>query len=347
MEKIYNITCGTDDKYAQHCLAMLCSLFDSNKDKHIIVHILINKLSDSYKNDINKLSQKYSNEVIYHVVDDNQFEGVKFKAKRPLTKAAYYRLKLPTILGNVNTVLYLDCDMIVLGDIDELFNIDLNGYALAACKDPMPYNNLHRRQLNHPVGTNTFCSGIMYINLNYWREKNVEPICMEFAKRDRNPVYLHDQDVFNYVFRNKWYMLPPKWNVSPNRNIVDDNSYKDYDYNDYEIAPAIYHYYDSIKPWQNLICRKKKLYRKYLKLSGCTNIVIEKKPWSKQIKAVWRYIEICYECDVEPLLPWTVKFIMHEFLWFYHFPVYIIKKVFFNKRNRYKQIGFFKYNKLG
>ena len=57
--------------------------------------------------------------------------------------------------------------MIVLGKIKELFDIELDNYALAAVLDPMPYNNQHQMQLHLSTETHTFCSGIMLVNLEY------------------------------------------------------------------------------------------------------------------------------------------------------------------------------------
>ena len=205
---MYNITCNTDDNYAQHCTAMLCSLFENNKDEEITVHVLCGNLSETNRQLIKDLSVRYQQQVLFHAVDESVLDGVQFRSKRPLTKAAYYRLLLSSILRDVDKVLYLDCDMIVLGKIKELFDIELDNYALAAVLDPMPYNNQHQMQLHLSTETHTFCSGIMLVNLEYWRKNNIESQLLEFAKRKREPVYLHDQDVLNYVLKDHWFMLP-------------------------------------------------------------------------------------------------------------------------------------------
>lgn len=49
--------------------------------------------------------------------------------------ACYLRLFAPTLLPDVDKVLYLDCDLIVNGNLDELWNTDLEGYAVAAVHD--------------------------------------------------------------------------------------------------------------------------------------------------------------------------------------------------------------------
>ena len=48
----------------------------------------------------------------------------------------YFRLLLPQLLPYHHKVLYLDSDMVCLADISELYDTDVEGYLIAACKDP-------------------------------------------------------------------------------------------------------------------------------------------------------------------------------------------------------------------
>lgn len=68
---MYNITCNTDDNYAQHCNAMLCSLFENNKGEEITVHILCKNLSETNRQLIKNLSARYQQRVLFHVVDES------------------------------------------------------------------------------------------------------------------------------------------------------------------------------------------------------------------------------------------------------------------------------------
>lgn len=276
----FNVVINTDDKYLQHAMAMLCSLFENNKKHDIDVHVLMKALSDKSQAYINDLSKHYGNDVFFYNVDEEILEGVQFRKKRPLSMAAYYRLLLSSILpDHVDKVLYLDCDMIVMRDIQEIFMIELDGYALAATLDDFPYSQQHRLQLHMEVGERTFCSGIMLVNLDYWRKNNVEPYLLEYAKRHREVVYLHDQDVLNYYFKKKWFLLPPKWNHRVgNLRAINTPIYKKFDRIDYAVSPMIYHYAAfKIKPWYNVPTPEKGLYIRYLKLSGFNDSCFEEK----------------------------------------------------------------------
>lgn len=279
----FNIVINTDDKYLQHAMAMLCSLYENNREHYIIVHILHKGLSEVAKNLLVELSNRYENRVVFYTVDDRKLEGVQFRKKRPLSMAAYYRLLLSSVLPkDLDKVLYLDCDMIVIRNIQEIFKIEIDNYALAATLDFFPYTEKHRLQLHMEVGERTFCSGIMMVNLKYWRENNVEPGLIEYAKRHREEVYLHDQDVLNYYFKKKWFLLPPKWNhTAGNLRIATQPELKKFDYMAYAKEPMIYHYASvGIKPWYNAPTPDKNLYVEYLEKSGYPTVKYEKKPLS-------------------------------------------------------------------
>lgn len=311
----FDITINTDEKYVQHAVATLCSLFENNKEHLITVHVLQRGLSEESKNFITNLSQRYNNKVVFYSVDEEKLQGVQFRKNRPLSMAAYYRLLLSSVLPeSIDKVLYLDCDMIVLRDISEIFSIELNDYALAASLDHFPYDQQHRLQLHMEVGERTFCSGIMLVNLKYWRENNVEPGLLEYAKRHREKVYLHDQDVLNYYFKKKWFLLPPKWN----RGAYDTkapcyNDYKSFDHYEFKYNPMLFHYADlRIKPWYNFASPNKKYYVKYLKLSGYSPVFFQKGSMKLRISAYKCFLKNFVGLYIDPFVPTLLKIMIRD-----------------------------------
>ena len=47
----------------------------------------------------------------------------------------YYRLLAPSLLPNVEKAIYLDSDLVVCGDLAELYDVDVTGHLLAATRD--------------------------------------------------------------------------------------------------------------------------------------------------------------------------------------------------------------------
>lgn len=303
----YHVTCNTDDNYAQHCCAMLCSLFENNKGYVFHVHVLTHNLSHDNTEQIKGLATRYDSYCTIYEVDESRLEGVKFRTERPLTKAAYYRILLPEILDEkIEKVLYLDCDMIVSGTVEELYNLELDQYALAATLDCMPFNSIHRKQLQTEADERTFCSGIMLINLNYWRENNAIQKLLDFSIKDRKPVFLHDQDSLNYVFKKKWFLLPPKWNKPSLSYLpaIDGVSY--FDIYEYVYQPKVIHFSSDAKPWFNISFPYSKLYRFYLNKSGFSNPQYTKISWDKRLKFIFYNIKYNIRKYILPFIPTIV-----------------------------------------
>lgn len=332
-----DVTLNTDNNYVQHCMAMLCSLFENNRNHDIYIHILSNNLSQINVNFIKTLSSKYNNHSIFYEVDESLLEGVQFRNNRPLTKAAYYRLLLSSIIDSkIQKVLYLDCDMIVLGDVSELFELNLDNYALAASIDNFPYTYQHRLQLNMDINDRTFCSGMMLVNLDYWRKNNSESKLLSYAKKYRKEVHLHDQDVLNYVFKGVWFQIPPKWNRTAfSRRHVKMETLKSFDYYEYTYEPKIIHYASvGIKPWYDGPSPKKKVYSKYLIKSGYTPIIYENKGVKYKFKGICAVCSMWVAMYIWPYIPNLLKLIIKDIYFIYKvLTIILFKKC--NGLNRY------------
>lgn len=310
----FNITINTDDNYIQHAMAMLCSVFENNKKHTINVHVLMSSLSETNIAHLSSLSKRYNNNCFFYKVDETRLEHVQFRNKRPLSKAAYYRLLLASTLSHLDKVLYLDCDMIVLSDISELFTINLDDYPLAACIDNFPYTNQHRLQLNMDVDERTFCSGIMLVNLHFWRFHDSEKQLLEYANIYRKEVHLHDQDILNFVFKGQWFQIPPKWNrTACSRHQRRLEAFKSFDYMEYTYSPKIIHYASpGIKPWYAGPSPYKSIYAKYLNMSDYTPIKYENHGFKIYINCVIAYITSIVSSYIWPYVPNLIKLLIRD-----------------------------------
>ena len=328
----YHITCSTDDNYVQHCMAMLCSLYENNKDHDFIAHLLVSKLSTEGRNLIAKLGERYHNKTIFYDIDDNMVEnfkmntGARFNGKQMYSIATYYRIFLPSLLPkDIRRILYLDCDIIVLQDVAELYYLNIEDYAVAAVKDFSPFDNYHRTKMGLSLQHSAFCAGMMMINLDYWRKTNAQNILLEYSTREWEQVYLQDQDALNYVFRDHWFMLPYKWGRTPLCVASTDKTQRDFDILEFVEKPCIFHYAGHIKPWFDVWFEERKYYWKYAKLSGFPNPVVTKLQGGLKLKMyilVCRYVINKY---VRPLVPDLFELILRDIWNLIALVVYAIK----------------------
>lgn len=273
MIKQYHICLCCDENYLRHCAVTMLSVLGScaGNERSFQFHLLVGStLSPDGNSKLMQFVHDHSIDLEIHLVDETRLGDVKFREARPLSKAAYYRLLLSSILPeSIHTVLYLDSDLLVLRDISDLFKLDISHYALAATKDISGFDDEHRFQLELSYTQPYFCSGMMYVNLDYWRCHHVEEQLLEFARRERK-VFYHDQDALNFVFKGQWFRLSPAWNwFYP--YFYHDNMFEGYsDRYEMEHTPRIIHFFHYFKPWNEFKISGKewnvyrKLYDDYL-----------------------------------------------------------------------------------
>ena len=266
---MFHVVCSTDNCYAPYCGTMLCSLLTNNiYEFHI--HVLYDDLSDENRLKLSTLvTSKHQSKCFFYNLcgfdlHENQVEGC-----RNLSKSAYYRLLLVSILPtDIEKVLYLDCDIIVCGDISYLWKIDLENYAVAAISDLkiMPLNGIHSQTLSMSYDLAYFNSGFMLVNLSYWRRYNLERRLLTFLKT--HIVVFHDQDALNYVLKGKWFMLPPQA-CCLNMVLYKLLYFKTKkDFYEYRKNRKVIHFVSDLKPWHDLLCYpNKNLFISYLNLT--------------------------------------------------------------------------------
>lgn len=313
MKTIY-VTCSTDDNYVQHCMAMLCSLFENNKTYEIIVYLLHHGLSNNSQKVLSRLSSRYNNVIKFCDIDASHFEGVELNPYHTwLSMATYYRFIIPSLIPpEVNRILYLDCDVIVLKDVFELYQLQMEDFGVAAIQDCTPFDVKHRNVMGLELDDRTFCAGVMMINVKYWRENNCQKKLFDYARAKKDKLRMEDQDVLNYVFRKKWFKLPYKWGKTPLAVAPVDKSQKWFDIKEYVNEPCIYHYAAFVKPWYDIWFPDRKFYWKYLKLSGYENVKethLNRKARIRIYKVIIRYLINKY---VRPFIPDIAEILLKD-----------------------------------
>lgn len=310
-----DITCSTDDKYLQHCGAMLCSLFENNRGNGITIHLLHHNLSTESRNFLIELTKRYNNVIKFYDVDLKHLGnvGIDDNTHPNLSIATYYRLMLPSLLdNNIERILYLDCDVIVLGDITPLFTLELDDYGVAGVEDVTPGDDKHRQVLGFSLSQKCFCAGVLLINLRYWRVHSCEENMLSYANKMAGKLVLEDQDVLNHEFRNHWFKLPYKYMRTPMSIASLDRQQQWPDIEEYVSHPVIIHYAAHVKPWLDISIPDGKYYWKYVGLSEFPNPVktrtMDRYRWSIR-KAKIRYYINYY---IHPFVPDILEMLLTD-----------------------------------
>lgn len=285
-----DILCATDDNYAALCGIMLTSLFESNRNEDIHVHIFTGTLSAENQKKYRELAQRYDSEIDVIEVDQKKFDNCPIWPGDHLSITAYYRLIAPILLPDIDKVLYLDCDIIVNGSLRRLWNEDIEQKALGAVIDAEFYNEEFYERLQLSKENLYFNSGVLLINLKYWREHQVTERCFDCIATRREKLRWHDQDTLNVVLQNEIVRLALRYNLqtpfllsvfaSRYESIQEEimNSVK---------SPCIIHYIGGGKPWQGQSLHPFKSYFmavKAVSLWKSTDLNIQKGKWMESMK---------------------------------------------------------------
>ena len=221
-------------RYSKYAAVTLCSIFE-NTTASICVHLLHDfTLKEEMKNKFIELCDRYGQEIKFYLIDTQMFASIEHMTTT-FTVGTLFRLVMPQIIpSEITKMLYMDVDIVANIDIQELWNINIDEYYCAACKEPeISYREVPQNILaGGLVDKNDYCNaGIVLFNLQRVR-KSMNFLRDSISFLQENPQCIFsDQDAINFLFRDKIKILPPKWNVY-SRHIRNTN---------HKLQKCIYH----------------------------------------------------------------------------------------------------------
>lgn len=275
------IVCAADNQFADALTVMIYSVLKTSSSKNIKLYVLDGGISLLAKNRISTLVNKRGNRIKFLIMDENMFKG--YLVSERLTQAIYYRLLIPDLLlgENVQKAIYLDCDLMLNADISELWNVELGRNVLAAVAETNEgcrYVSSPRalrlyKELGIPEKNKYFNSGVLVMNLEEWRKRNITAKVCNYLTENREQVIYHDQDGLNAILWDSWLELPTDWNVMSYLFITEHkhqviNMEKE-TVEQLRRKPKIVHFTGWKKPWiEECVHPYASLYRKYAQEVG-------------------------------------------------------------------------------
>lgn len=202
-------------QYCKYAGTMMESVFRNTQSRvcfHIICDDTVRKIDlDRFKD----LAEKHNQSVEIHIIDPSEWK-FNFSILERLTIGTMFRLKIPELLGQIDKLIYLDCDLLVQMDIKELWDIDISEYYVAACHDELLLNrhfDMFLIRMNLVSENDYYNSGVMLLNLDRIRkmERPLFDMCISYLS-DAKQIDSPDQDSLNYVFRNHVMYIDGKFN---------------------------------------------------------------------------------------------------------------------------------------
>ncbi|KAM8861638.1 glucoside xylosyltransferase 1 isoform 2-T2 [Synchiropus picturatus] len=162
--------------------------------------------------------------------------------KKLFKPCASQRLFLPLILNEVDSLLYVDTDILFLQPVENIWALlsEFNGSQLAAMapEHEEPRIGWYNRFARHPYyGKTGINSGVMLMNMTRLREKffkndmtsvtlRWKEILVPLLQKYKLNITWGDQDLLNIIFHHNpesLYVFPCQWNYRPDHCIYGSN----------------------------------------------------------------------------------------------------------------------------
>lgn len=247
MTDVQHVAFCISDNYSSIVAVTLQSFVDHHTNESVFIfHIVSEALSADNLDYLRRvIAQRSSWQLLYHPIEEKALAHIP---TGPFTIHAWYRIFLDQLLPEeVETVLYLDADTLIASSIDELFQIPLENMAICAAKDQQNFITATKQRIGLPQQQTYVCSGVLLMNLSYWREHNIAQKILDWAIANAHRLGCPDQDAINVVLREKTVVLPAKWGIIA-RNFLYDAFYQTEEAAEAYHHPCIIHY-AGCAPW--------------------------------------------------------------------------------------------------
>ena len=210
---IAHIVYASDDGFAEILGVSLVSLFENSGDmKEIQVYILDSGISEHNRRRIEEVCIRYQRPLPIWLKARNITEelGMRVAADRG-SLSQFARLFVASDLpADLERVLYLDCDIIFRQSVSLLWNLDMHGKTMSVLNDA--FSRYYRKNIDLEPEDIMFNSGVMLINLNRWREREVEKNLLKFISEHKGKIQQGDHGTLNAVLSHDVYCFHPCFN---------------------------------------------------------------------------------------------------------------------------------------
>ena len=264
------IVFALDDGYAMPTAVAITSLLENkNKETFYKIYLLTPGLSENHYKKLKSFDGKGCSINII----ENKDALKNFHANlEKVTSTDYFRLILPSFIKE-EKVIALDGDLLVLDDLNELYNIDLEENIIGGCYF-RPHDVYNREYVQNTLGLDEgkrINIGVMLMDLKKIKENALDKEFVKHIGRFK----VMSEDIINYVCKNKIKYLPLKYNYNLHfykykKLLKNCPKHSEKEYKEAEKHPTVFHY-TLEKPWKVKNVVKNKLWLKYYKKSPYEN----------------------------------------------------------------------------
>lgn len=276
------VVTSADEAYVTPMVVMMYSATCNSKNGALDFVVLDGGIHDETKECVEALVEQWPGDSSIQWVNADTDRFSRFKTLPRLSLSAFSRLLVSDLLpGMLQRLIYLDGDIVVEEDLENLWCTDLKGNTLGAVQDyAAPYVSSRFgvsswKDLGLDARAPHFNAGVLLIDFARWRAQDVGERALKYLERYGQQARIAEQETLNVVLRDEWLRLDPRWNQM--HSTFSFSEWSETPFKEFMRAhidgvkqqPYIVHYTSRSKPWMSS-CRHplRHRYEYYLKESG-------------------------------------------------------------------------------
>lgn len=236
-----------DDGYAPYLHVALISLIkNASKDRRYKIIVVYQELNEENRNNLAKFVEDYPNFEMEFKFMKQSLDMITDRIENRLrsdyfTMTIYFRIFIPDMYPEYDKAIYIDSDIIVPGDISELYDTDMHDNLIGVVTDGS-VNDVPelQRYMTESLGLKLgdyFNSGMLLMNMKELRNVHLAEHFLYLLNKYHFDCVAPDQDYLNSMCYGKIEYLDSCWDAMPNRNKPEIEN------------PKIIHYNLFDKPW--------------------------------------------------------------------------------------------------
>lgn len=259
---------ASDNNYVPFLAVSIKSMLDNASKAYFYnIYVLTENISEKNMKRIKKYETQ--NSKINFVDLSKYITKIKDRLTSTLrdyyTESIFYRIFIASLFPNLKKAIYLDCDIVVLGDISKFYNIKLENNILGAVIDDVICGNEDFKiYAKYGVGvdhTKYFNSGVLLMNLDEYRKQKIQERFVYLLIKHNFETAAPDQDYLNVLCKNKVKYIDKGWdkmstdkNFDGKLNLVHYNNFrKPWLYNDVPYEEHFWKYANKTDFYQDIL----------------------------------------------------------------------------------------------
>lgn len=270
MKKI-NVVLTSSDYYACYTSVTMYSVLSNlSEDYRIKFYLISYDITEKSKRILETLKKYKDFDIEYIIISEDS--GLPKPKQARVNNIAYARLKVASYLKDEDRCIVMDSDLIFDYDISKLWNTDLEGKCLGLAKDPLLRHDGITKWWEHfnvPEEYTYTNTGVILIDLEKWRELNIEQKIFDNFSAYENMLLFYDQDLIYMTCYDTTKYLDDKWNYLPNIYYSNPELKQSLINTSY-----VYHFGGPPKPWINPNVELADYWWKYARKSPYYEIIL-------------------------------------------------------------------------